>query len=147
MAIIQCRECGKEVSSEAKACPYCGAKPSKGLGIGALVLIIGAVVLIGNMVTPGGGAAPVGQSGVNDMATSALGACMTWIKQSLHDPSSAEFMDSSSANATEQDGVWTVIRAVRAKNAFNSTRLGMFECKMRSAGGDWILLSVKQLEN
>jgi hypothetical protein len=27
MALIKCKECGKEVSSEAKTCPYCGAKP------------------------------------------------------------------------------------------------------------------------
>lgn len=28
MAIIECRECGREVSSEAKVCPGCGASPS-----------------------------------------------------------------------------------------------------------------------
>lgn len=27
MAIIECRECGREVSSEAKVCPGCGASP------------------------------------------------------------------------------------------------------------------------
>lgn len=30
MALVPCRECGKEVSDEAKTCPYCGIKtPSK----------------------------------------------------------------------------------------------------------------------
>ena len=30
MALVPCRECGKEVSDEAKVCPYCGIKtPSK----------------------------------------------------------------------------------------------------------------------
>ena len=30
MALVPCRECGKEVSGEAKICPYCGVKtPSK----------------------------------------------------------------------------------------------------------------------
>lgn len=29
MALIKCHECGKDVSSEAAACPNCGAKPKK----------------------------------------------------------------------------------------------------------------------
>ena len=30
MALVQCRECGKEVSDQAQTCPYCGIKtPSK----------------------------------------------------------------------------------------------------------------------
>lgn len=29
MAIITCPECGKELSSLAKACPYCGYRPQK----------------------------------------------------------------------------------------------------------------------
>jgi hypothetical protein len=26
MALVNCRECGKEVSTQAKACPHCGAR-------------------------------------------------------------------------------------------------------------------------
>ncbi|MBS1170021.1 MAG: hypothetical protein H6R01_939 [Burkholderiaceae bacterium] len=29
MALVACKECGKEVSTEAKSCPNCGAKPPK----------------------------------------------------------------------------------------------------------------------
>lgn len=29
MALEKCRECGKEVSSEARSCPHCGALPLK----------------------------------------------------------------------------------------------------------------------
>ena len=29
MALIKCKECGTEVSSKAKSCPKCGAKPAK----------------------------------------------------------------------------------------------------------------------
>lgn len=49
MALGKCRECGKEASTEAKACPHCGAtRPvAKGIGLvrGALIalLAIGAV--------------------------------------------------------------------------------------------------------
>jgi hypothetical protein len=46
MSLITCRECGAKVSSEAKACPSCGAKPKKPAGLAGivLVLIIGALL-------------------------------------------------------------------------------------------------------
>lgn len=50
MALIKCKECGKEISSEAEACPHCGYKPKKAgclaaIGIGILAVIV--VSLIG----------------------------------------------------------------------------------------------------
>lgn len=44
MAMIKCKECGKEISNKAEACPSCGAKPYKPSG--CLVVFL-AVVLIG----------------------------------------------------------------------------------------------------
>ena len=41
MALINCRECGSPVSTEAAACPKCGAKAAKKAGCGtALVLLV-----------------------------------------------------------------------------------------------------------
>ncbi|MGN6831098.1 zinc-ribbon domain-containing protein [Paucibacter sp. M5-1] len=58
MALGKCRECGKEVSSEAKACPHCGvAKPIR-KKVGVLGWM--AVALVGfavfRIATPSGGA-------------------------------------------------------------------------------------------
>lgn len=48
MALISCIECRKEVSDTAKACPHCGAKVTRPLRMGRLLLIaIGAVTIIG----------------------------------------------------------------------------------------------------
>lgn len=38
MALIKCKECGNEVSNSAAACPKCGAKVPKKVGIGTLVI-------------------------------------------------------------------------------------------------------------
>lgn len=50
MALIQCPECGTEVSSEAAACPKCGhplrAKPSGGINAKDPVHVIGIVLVI-----------------------------------------------------------------------------------------------------
>ncbi len=47
MALINCNECGKEISDQAKACPHCGMplkKKGKGFAVASLVLgIIGCV--------------------------------------------------------------------------------------------------------
>jgi len=40
MALIACKECGKEISTEAKACPSCGAKVVKPAGKGRAIIFI-----------------------------------------------------------------------------------------------------------
>lgn len=55
MSLITCHECKQQISSEAKACPQCGAKPQKkgGLGAGGVV----ALTVVGYMayaLTTGG---------------------------------------------------------------------------------------------
>lgn len=47
MALIKCKECGKEISNKAKTCPHCGAKVKKSASMGCLVMIIVIVLVIG----------------------------------------------------------------------------------------------------
>lgn len=46
MALTQCKECKKELSTQAKFCPHCGAKPTKSVGpLGiVLALVVGVAV-------------------------------------------------------------------------------------------------------
>lgn len=46
MALINCKECKQEISSNADKCPYCGNKMKKGgFGCGTII-IIGIIILI-----------------------------------------------------------------------------------------------------
>jgi RNA polymerase subunit RPABC4/transcription elongation factor Spt4 len=48
MALKKCKECGTEISSEAKTCPKCG-KPSTATslqGLGCALTIIGLVIIL-----------------------------------------------------------------------------------------------------
>jgi len=45
MALLKCHECGNEVSSQAKACPKCGAKKSNSVSVGVLAAVIGIALL------------------------------------------------------------------------------------------------------
>ncbi len=51
MALIKCEECGKEISSTVKKCPYCGYKKKKPInknffGIGVIIAFLIAVISI-----------------------------------------------------------------------------------------------------
>ena len=76
MALISCKECGNQVSTEAKVCPKCGAKVPKKTGIITKALIFFFLVgLIG--VIFGGhngppGAAPAPEADPHDVAMQAL---------------------------------------------------------------------------
>lgn len=59
MALIKCHECGAEVSTEAKTCQKCGAKPKKPAGLTTwLIIILIGVGFVAAMSTGGGGASP-----------------------------------------------------------------------------------------
>src|ERR1700676_907405 len=64
MALIKCKECHKEVSSSAVACPHCGAKVPRGSVGKVLLLVFGIFVLISMLLgslalnTPSSSTAP-----------------------------------------------------------------------------------------
>jgi len=47
MAMIKCKECGKEVSSKAESCPNCGVViKEKPTFYGCVTLIVGGILII-----------------------------------------------------------------------------------------------------
>ncbi len=46
MALMSCKECGKQISKSASACPHCGAKNSKPFWKPVIIGLIGLVVVI-----------------------------------------------------------------------------------------------------
>jgi RNA polymerase subunit RPABC4/transcription elongation factor Spt4 len=146
MSLVRCSECGKQVSSQAASCPHCGISPvtaRRDLSwIGRVALLIAAIWAVAkcaSMDSGSPGSLPVASSPLD----APRGACMLFIKRQLHDPGSADFED---ATLTVKDGdVWTVRRAVRAKNAFGALRLQQFECKIRERGDKLDLVSLTPL--
>lgn len=55
MALIKCRECGKEVSTKADVCPHCGApqkkQQRKPIGCGAGILILFLIGFVGSQIS------------------------------------------------------------------------------------------------
>jgi len=52
MALHACKECGQQISSDAKVCPHCGKKQGASKGMGCLGAIAGLILLgvIGSLV-------------------------------------------------------------------------------------------------
>ena len=46
MALIKCKECGEKVSSKAKACPSCGAKPPPQTSLFTWLVLIVIVLFV-----------------------------------------------------------------------------------------------------
>lgn len=40
MALIDCKECGQQISTKAESCPNCGAKVKKNISLGAFLVVI-----------------------------------------------------------------------------------------------------------
>jgi hypothetical protein len=46
MALIPCKECSQQISSDAKTCPHCGKEVKAGVGRGCLFAVLGFTVLV-----------------------------------------------------------------------------------------------------
>lgn len=108
MALFNCHECGHSISTTAKACPSCGAKPKppkKEPSFKKAYVLVGLAVLaiIIYKRDNGGSAAPASATAERPVVDCAERSCLehrsvAWIdrakgaiKQKLKDPESAEF--------------------------------------------------------
>jgi len=51
MALVKCKECGSKVSTGAKACPNCGAKPPKKTSLFTWLVVIFMLIVAYNSIT------------------------------------------------------------------------------------------------
>lgn len=146
MALVNCKECKKEISSEAKICPHCGFKVKGSFGCLPVIGAGFAALMVLSILGQSPKSTSTSSSQPLDMRQSAAGACMLFINQSLHDPSSAEFDSTSEAYVDQNSATtWTVQRNVRAKNKFGALVLSTFECKIEITNGNWKALSIKEV--
>jgi hypothetical protein len=73
-------------------------------------------------------------------------ACKMFVKKILHDPDSAEFDNHKSFPASFSDGLYQVQVNLRAKNGFNALRQMIVNCKAVHKDGNWVAVSLKELQ-
>lgn len=127
MALTKCKECGHQVSTEAKSCPQCGAKirkPASKLGIILVTLI--AIPIFGAIFNhedplpkPPRSPEEIAAAAKREEAFQMTVAVARLLKKSMHDPSSLTW----EAIGTNDDAS-LICFEYRAKNAFGAIVLG-----------------------
>jgi hypothetical protein len=154
VALIKCKECGKDVSTQAKTCPNCGAKvvdpdASKNTLIGCVGIIVIVVVLsvLGN--TCSGPSKPKTEAEKQeDILSDAFYMCQAFIEKNLRDPDSADFITryNSSLVSKNSKGNYVVSMQVRAANGFGGKTVSVFTCELTPSGGDnWRLIDLNEI--
>lgn len=142
MALITCKDCKKEFSTDAKRCPHCGAR-KPGMGFGKKLLIISVATLVLTSIISGGGSGGSGYKSSASVETQAYRECRTHIRAALHDPGSADF-ESNRVSAIGGE-VYEVAVFLRAKNGFGAMRRMKFYCTVANLSSGWRLVSLKDI--
>lgn len=129
MALIQCHECGTEVSTEAKTCPKCGAKPKKPAGlVSVLVVVLLGIAFVGAMSSGGGeGDAAhetpeqTAQKEASTKRYSAATGISSILRASMRDPDSLKF-----ETLLVSDDASVVCAQYRARNGFGGMNREIF---------------------
>lgn len=128
MSMVNCRECGKEVSSEAKSCPHCGIKkpaPKKPTSTLTKVVAAGVVGWMAFAITT---QADKPQS--DELREyQALAMCQEALTKASRDPASAEVPSVPNVGHADFYFVWnSQTKPTRMKNGFGALLAASASC-------------------
>lgn len=145
MALIVCKDCAKEFSTDTKACPNCGAKPPKALKkpmrpfmkwslIALAVLLFVVTPIIDGMKSPEQRAMEKAGAVESSARIQVESKCIEHIRVNLKDPSSAEFgTEFGSKGLTNKilrnkSNEYVAFIEYRAKNGFGAYTKETYRC-------------------
>lgn len=141
MALKKCHECGNEVSADANACPKCGAKIKKSVGLVGVLLAAFVGMIIFNAIThseqarrseeaksPERRASEEKQKAIETKRYSAAMVAASTIKRAMRDPESLK-IESMRVN----DDASIVCARYRARNGFGGMN-GEFIVFVKNSG-------------
>ncbi len=168
MAMMKCKECGKEYSTDAKSCPNCGKRRTSFLtkAFAWFFAFVGVMTIWGMIqgqkaseesaqkesvrlasLTPEQRATEAAARAKEEKFSAARGACLIVLKKSLNDPDSAKLEATSRWYIEEQkNGSVLVQPSGRAKNAFGAYINGVWNCVTKQEGGNVRVISLKQIQ-
>ena len=143
MALVKCKECGQQISTDAKACPSCGKKRTSSGTMGcAVILLICLVGFIVSLFTGFGtqtdNTPPISRSPREDAAR---GACLNYLRENLHDPDSAKFGSTQEWYVESRtDGT------ILVQPTAGTYRKGMWNCVTKAEDGKVFIKEFKQIK-
>jgi len=155
MALINCPECGQQVSDKAESCPSCGvgiaAKPEAGktdqptkeadnakeTAQGCAIMIVIMAALVWWVWPSGNSDSDSSRPRPEHSASGAYVMCQDFVEKRLRAPSTADFPWGYSDYVTDLGGGKYRVRAyVDAENAFGGTVRNSFDCTVKYIGND-----------
>ena len=140
MALIKCRECGKDISTEAKACPHCGAKPPYRPSM-AFILIAGLLVAFGIKASiesgrpvyqpPAKTAEQVAQDEAKERRHLVVAITAKKLKNGMREPESVEWIFMGTDEKAE-----VVCLKYRARNGFGGMTVETMTVTTKEAGAE-----------
>jgi hypothetical protein len=151
MGLMACHECGAVISSEAKACPHCGARPKSKIEdfmkAGCLLIVI--AIAIGSYI--GWKASPEGK--MTEAERKCIDTSMAFVmstqfvKDKLRAPATADFPYSHSEGVKTKylgDCTHEIYGYVDAQNSFGAKIRNKYYAKLKNQMGtdSWSLLDI-----
>lgn len=158
MALTICRECKREVSTEAQTCPNCGVTNPGGravkatvsskrnlgcIGLGVICVILFAISQRMDEQRDANDPAKAARDSTFRFQNAARVACKSAIANQLKSPKSADFSNTQSGPAAEDSTKYRVKGQVTAVNSFNAPLTNDYQCDLTRDGQ---LLTAKILE-
>lgn len=123
MALTKCKECGKEMSSEAKACPACGAPPPKKTSLvtwlvcGFMLFVFVRCAQMGGTGTSTATAPTPKTTPAEEKEFQTVVGSLVWIKENMKNPKSFELV------SAQMIGGKALCIEYRGTNSFNAVVL------------------------
>lgn len=142
MPLIACKDCGEPMSTDAKKCPKCGAKPPYRWTLGRMV--VAGFILLVVAIAVFSPSSPEDQAARAERMDSASAqvACERAVREQLKAPSTAEFSEQRYGKG-EQPGRWLVAGAVDAQNSFGAKLRNQWQCAVDVAGDTTTVVHVQ----
>jgi ribosomal protein L40E len=142
MALKPCRECGQEVSTDAKSCPHCGTKHPTGkrkpLGCGMLILVIVLGGIAASVFDTGGPSESERSEDrrERDLRFYGVIACENAVRNALISPSTARFQGGTNHGVVLADSIVRVRSWVDSQNRMGATLRSTFTCEAVNTDAD-----------
>ena len=154
MALIKCKECGKDVSKQADSCPECGysfkkEKESRDKGIGCLVMIALGVGLWFWVTSTDPGPSETKHWTERDEWSMAYVVTERHVKDRLVAPSTAKFpgVMEKRAHTSRNGQTYTIISYVDSQNRMGAMVRTPFVAEIRQAEKDqWRMITLELIE-
>ena len=152
MALINCKECGRQVSKTAAFCPGCGAKLPKQIGMLGWFILLAFTVLVVQCTMSGvsNDTQSVAQTpeqrkdaAEQQILSDAKWQCRGFMEKTLKAPATAKFQNYNEFTARQEaSGSYLVRGYVDSQNSYGAMIRTSFRCQLKRDAGQWSLMEI-----